>query len=80
MLSSVTVNAIPNAYQDVTNVTATASTVLDGSVFVDATGEEVEGTIPINTASAVSLNTSTSSYTIPEGYHDGTGTVAVSST
>lgn len=78
MLSSVTVNAIPDAYQDVTNVTAGENEVLEGYTIVDAEGNEVGGSIPINTAEAVTLDVTTREYTIPEGYHDGTGTVAVS--
>lgn len=47
VLGEVTVEAIPDDYQDVTPVTATARDVLEGSNFVDNTGKIVEGTIPI---------------------------------
>ena len=77
VLSKVTVAAIPNAYQDVTAVTATAAQVLDGSVFVDADGEVVEGSMANNGAVSQTLNASTTSYTVPAGYHDGKGKVSI---
>lgn len=78
VLSKVTVAAIPDAYQDVTGVTATAATVLDGSYFVDKTGAKVTGTMPNKgkvDATIDGLNTTT--YTIPKGYHNGSGAVSL---
>ena len=46
-LNSVTVNPIPDQYQDVTNVTATADSVREGQVFVDASGVEQVGTLAL---------------------------------
>ena len=77
VLSSVTVAPIPAAYQDVTNVTATAEGVLTGQVFVSSEGEEIAGTMPNNGGTAHTLDTATTSYTIPEGYHNGEGTVSI---
>lgn len=77
VLSKVTVAAIPSAYQDVTNVDAAAGDVLAGKIIVAADGTEVTGTMPDNGAVTVTLNTTTTTYTIPEGYHDGTGTVSI---
>lgn len=77
-LSSVVVNAIPDAYQDVTSVTATADKVLAGSVFVDSTGKSTTGTMSNRGAVAQTLDTETTSYTIPQGYHSGAGTVSIS--
>ena len=77
VLSRVTVEAIPAAYQDVSGVTADAGTVLDGRVFVDSTGTEVEGTIPVIEATNETLTMSQMSYTIPNGYHSGAGKVSV---
>lgn len=76
----VVVNGIPDEYQDVTGVTATADKVLTGSVFVDSTGAEVEGTMTNRGAVAKTLSTESGarSYTIPEGYHNGNGIVAIS--
>ena len=78
VLSSVTVNPISDEYQDVSGVTAVASGVLDGQSFVTAKGKLTEGTMPNNGGSAHALDTKTTSYTIPVGYHNGEGTVAIS--
>lgn len=77
VLSKVTVLPIPEKYQDVTGVTAGAGDVLDGEIFVDAEGNQVEGTMPNKGAVSASLNTSTTSYTIPAGYHNGSGKVTI---
>lgn len=76
-LSDVTVNAIPDNYQDVTPVTAGAGDVLANKVIVDATGKTIAGTMPNNGAVTKVLDTTTTSYTVPKGYHDGKGTVKV---
>ena len=76
VISKVTVNAIPDEYQDVTGVTATADKVLVGSTFVDAEGTEVDGTMADNTGFSGTLAANKLSVTIPAGYHDGTGTVS----
>lgn len=77
VLSGVSVAAIPDAYQDVTAVTATADKVLDGSVFVDATGTVIEGTMANNGAVSETLDATDTEYTVPAGYHDGTGKVSI---
>ena len=77
VLSKVTVEAIPDAYQDVTGVTTVAEHVLDGDVFVNAEGEEIEGTMANNGAVSQTLDSATTSYTVPEGYHNGEGTVNI---
>lgn len=77
VLSSVTVNAIPAQYVDTSDATATAAQILDGATaYVD--GEKVEGTMPNNGAVTETLDTATTSYTVPAGYHSGTGKVSVS--
>lgn len=79
VLSKVTVDAIPAEYQDVTNVTATAAHVLSGDVFVDSTGTEVTGSMTNNGAVSKTLDATTNnqSYTVPVGYHNGSGTVGI---
>lgn len=44
VLSEVTVNKIPDAYHDVTDVNATAADVTKGKIIVGADGEKVTGT------------------------------------
>lgn len=86
VLSSVTVNAIPAKFADVSSVTATAANVLDNTMVAlptkdtsgNVTGHEiVEGTMPNNGAVSKSLNTTSTSYTVPMGYHSGTGSVSI---
>ena len=74
VLSKVTVAAIPDAYQDVTNVDAGAGDVLAGKTIVDATGKEVEGTMTNQGAKTSTLDAG-GSYTIPAGYHNGQGKI-----
>ena len=76
-LSDVTVAAIPEAYQDVSSVTATASDVLATKVFVEADGTVSVGTMQNLGAVSQTLTTSATSYTIPAGYHNGSGTVSI---
>lgn len=78
VLSKVTVEAIPDKYQDVSGVTATAANVLDGDIFVDAAGVQVEGTMPNKGAVSGSIDgLTTTSYTVPAGYHNGSGKVSL---
>ena len=76
-LSGVTVAAIPANYQDVSATTATAANVLTGKVFTDADGVVTTGTMANNGAVSKTLNTTTTSYTIPAGYHSGSGKVSI---
>ena len=80
VLSEVVVEAIPDKYQDVSSVTATAATVLDNNIFVDATGKQVEGTMPNKGAVNATIDGLTvTSYTIPAGCHNGSGKVTLTS-
>ena len=76
-LSDVTLGAIPDAYQDVTSVTAVAGDVLTGKIIVAADGTVITGTMANNGAVDKTLDVTTISYTIPKGYHGGTGTVKI---
>lgn len=78
VLSSVAIGAIPDAYQDVTAVTATAADVLTGKTIVDASGAVVSGTMANQGAIAATIDGLTAtSYTVPAGYHSGLGTVSL---
>lgn len=80
VLSEVTVAAIPDKYQDVSGVTATAANVLDGSFFVDKNGTLTEGTMPDKGAVNATIDgLTTTSYTIPAGKHSGSGKVSLTS-
>lgn len=76
-LSDVTVGAIPAAYQDVTGVTAGAGDVLTGKVIVGSDGKPITGTMINNGAVSKTLTAAEPSYTVPAGYHSGTGTVSI---
>ena len=78
-LSDVTVAAIPEAYQNVSSVTAAAGDVLANKIIVDATGASVTGTMTNNGAVNRTLDASTGnqSFTIPSGYHSGSGKVNI---
>ena len=76
-LSDVTVGAIPAAYQDVSSVTAAAGDVLTGKMIVTADGTVTAGTMPNNGAVSKVLTVGEPSYTVPQGYHSGAGTVSL---
>lgn len=76
-LSSVTIEPIPETYQDVTSVTATAPDVLSGKTIVTSDGSVTPGTMPNNGAASKVLDTTITSYTIPLGYHNGEGSVSI---
>ena len=83
--SSVVVPRVPSKYQDVSGVTAVAGDVLTGKKFVNSSGTLVTGSMPNNGAINHTLNTTTKTdgvlsntvYTIPAGYHNGSGTVRI---
>ena len=77
-LSSVEVNAIPANYGDVSGVTAADGDVLANKVFVDSTGAEKAGTMANNGAVSATIDgLTTTSYTVPAGYHSGGGKVVL---
>lgn len=77
-LSGVVVGAIPSNFNDTSPVTAGAADVLANKVIVNADGETVAGTMTNNGAVSKTLDTTTTSYTVPKGYHSGAGTVKIS--
>ena len=77
VLSEVTVEPIPSAYQDVTPVTAGGADVLAGKKIVSKTGEVVAGAIPVNGAIHATIDgLNTTSCAIPAGHTTG-GTVSL---
>lgn len=77
-LSGVTVNAIPDAYQDVSDVTAAAADVLANKIIVTEEGP-VTGMMVNNGAVNASIDgLEVTSYTVPKGYHNGSGKVTLS--
>ena len=78
-LSAVTVNAIPEAYQDTSSVTAGAGDVRANKIIVTAEGEQVAGTLADNGSVNKTLDAATGNqeYTIPSGIHSGSGKVKI---
>lgn len=78
-LSAVAVAAIPEAYQDVSSVTAAAGDVLATKTIVTANGTVTAGTMTNNGTVSKTLDATSNNqlYTIPKGYHSGSGTVVI---
>lgn len=66
-------------WKDVSQVTANAANVLAGTYIVTNQGR-IQGTMKNNGNVAGTISTKDSSYTIPIGYHSGSGTVKISDT
>lgn len=78
-LSSVTVEAIPENYQDVSAVTVVEGDVRANKVFIKADGSTAAGTLADNGAVTKTLDATADnqSYTVPAGIHNGKGTVSI---
>lgn len=77
-LSAVTVGVIPSEYQDVSDVNASPGHVLAGDIFVAADGTVTPGTMTNHNAVSETIDgMSVASYTIPKGYHNGSGKVTL---
>lgn len=76
-LSGVTVAAIPEAYHDTSSVTTGAGDVLTGKIFVTADGTVTPGEMINNGAVDKTLDVTTITYTIPKGFHSGSGKVQI---
>ena len=83
VLGKVVVQAIPDKYADTTGDTATAANILDGETAhsnVNGVAVAVTGTMTNNGAVAATVDGLTAtSYTIPKGYHNGSGSVSLTS-
>lgn len=65
---------------DVSGVTASAGDVLTGKDFVNSSGTLVHGSMTNRGAVSGSIDgLTTTSYTIQQGYHNGSGTVSLTS-
>lgn len=64
---------------DTSQLTATASQILNGAT-AGVNGAVVTGTMTNNGAVSGTISTKTQQYTVPAGYHDGSGKVQISST
>ena len=79
-LLRVEIEAIPEVYQNVSGVTADAPDVRSPKIIVKKDGSTVAGTMPDNGAVSGAIDgLVVDEYTIPEGYHDGTGKVYLTS-
>lgn len=75
-ISSVTVKAIPDQYQDVSDVNLTEEEALAGRIFVKADGSEVAGTMVNYGAIDETIDgLSVTSFTVPKGFHNGSGKI-----
>ena len=61
------------------DATATEAEILTGKTAYNK-GNKVTGKMPNNGAVSGKLSTKTAKYTVPQGYHDGSGTVQIDST
>ena len=63
---------------DTSVITATAADCLNTKKILLADGSLVSGSIATNSAVSKTLTTSSTSYTIPSGYHNGSGKISIS--
>lgn len=81
VLSKVTVSAIPSKYGDTTGDDAVAANLLAGKyahTIVNGAATQIEGTMTNNGAISATIDgLSITSYTVPSGYHNGSGTISL---
>lgn len=64
---------------DTSDATATASEILSGQTAYGASGK-ITGSMPNNGGVTGTIDEKSEAYTIPAGYHDGSGTVSIDAT
>lgn len=64
---------------DTSDATAGAAEILSGQTAY-AAGNKITGTMPNNGAVSGTITTKAQQYTVPQGYHDGSGKVQISTT
>lgn len=77
--SGATITGTSTKDSDTSNDTAAVAEILKGKT-AHARGVQLVGTMPNNGAVTGTISTKAGSYTIPQGYHDGSGKVAISTT
>ena len=77
--SGATITGTSTKDSDTTDDTAAVAEILKGKT-AHARGVQLVGTMPNNGAVTGTISTKAGSYTIPQGYHDGSGKVAISTT
>lgn len=76
-LKSVTINPIPDIYQDVSGIDVAPEYVLANVMFVTSAGDKIPGTMTNWGNVNLTLDEATVSYTIPQGYHSGSGVINI---
>lgn len=64
---------------DTSDTSLTANEALSGETFYGPTGQKVTGSMPNRGSASGTISTKDDSYTIQQGYHDGSGTVSIDS-
>ncbi len=78
VISRVTVLPIPERYKDVSDTTLTQNYALEGYAFYDSEGMLRAGSMVNRSGTSGSIDgISVKKYTIPHGYHDGSGSVTL---
>lgn len=77
--SGVAITGTSTLDSDTSEDTAAVAEILSGKT-AHARGAQLTGTMPNNGAVSGVISTVDGDYTVPQGYHDGSGTVAISAT
>jgi hypothetical protein len=77
--SGATITGTSTKDSDTTDATATVGEILSGSTAY-ARGSKLTGTMPNNGAVSGVITTKAQEYSVPQGYHDGSGKVKIDTT